>query len=377
MKKVFFSSLALLILALIFLAAYNFAFRNNVSTPKSGDGAQKPSEASPTTPADENTSSVSSEVSNPVNEAVLAPVTSSDGTLYYYSVDDKALKKATLEGKDKAVLLNNLPGTPERVLWSPKRDKILLLIGGHWYFSDIANKTLVDLKEGIINTAWNSLGDKIFYIYRDPSGAQSVNTANPDGSNWQALSDLPPGGFFLANIPQTPGLSLWKRPSAPEKTLFERITPGGSPEKLFEGPYGADYLWAPSGDKVAISSSNGPGGESLNVSLIDKQGGGLRSLAIPTLVSKLAWSRDGGTLYFALPGGLPQGTVLPNDYFGKGLKSRDTFWKIDVTTNKKTRLLDTEAIGQDFDSSDLFLSPKEDALFFTDRTTKKLYRIDL
>ena len=106
-------------------------------------------------------------------------------------------------------------------------------------------------------------------------------------------------------------------------------------------------------------------------------GGEFQSLSLPTFVSKAAWSKDSRTIYYALPGGLPDSATLPNDYFDKPLITKDTFWKMDVGTGKKTRLTDLKDVAQSFDSSDLFMSPKEDILFFTDRTTHRLYRIDL
>jgi hypothetical protein len=375
MKKVFLASLALLVLALIFLLAYNFAFRNNASRPHSEDRA--PEE----TPGVETVSETPSEVVNPVNEAVISAALGPDGTLVYYSRDDQAFKRASFEGKDKVVLLDHLPGTPERILWSPKRDRVLLRLAesgaARWYLADLSTKTLTPLKKGIVNASWNHLGDKIYYIFRDGSGGQSLNMADPDGNNWSELAKLSAGTFFLAPVPQTPNLSFWNRPEAGEKTTLSILTPQGATSTLFSGQYGSDYLWAPSGERAAISSANGPEGDFLNVSLLTRAGGEVRSLAIPTLVSKLAWSQDGATLYFALPGGLPESARLPDDYYGQGLHSTDTFWKIDIATGKKTRLLDPGAIGKNFDSTDLFLSSREDALFFTDRITGKLYRIDL
>ena len=109
---------------------------------------------------------------------------------------------------------------------------------------------------------------------------------------------------------------------------------------------------------------------------MNANGGEFQSLSIPTFVTKAVWSRGGKALYYALPGALPENALLPNDYFDKPLHTKDTFWKVDTATGKKTRLADLKEVTQSFDSGDLFLSPAEDALFFTDRTTHRLYRID-
>ncbi|PJA85237.1 MAG: hypothetical protein CO143_02285, partial [Candidatus Moranbacteria bacterium CG_4_9_14_3_um_filter_45_14] len=112
MKKVFYFSLGFLFLVLIFFGAYNFVFRNNVNSPVVDQG-KKIIEA----PAD--TIPIVTNITATVNEDILGATVSPDGFLYYYSLDERALKKASLEGKDKSVLLSDFPGTPVRLLWSP------------------------------------------------------------------------------------------------------------------------------------------------------------------------------------------------------------------------------------------------------------------
>lgn len=377
MKKVFFSSLALLILVLIFLGAYNFAFKNNVNDPKAGDGktVEKPTEEKETI--------VATAIQNPINEPLIGFVTGPGEAVSYFSLDDKAFKKASLEGKDKETLLSNLPGSAERIVWSPKRDKALVFIrlsggSGVWHMADMATKALVALKPEITRVSWNNLGDKIFYLYTNPGNQErSLNIASPDGSNWKEIAKLGTRDHYLSAVPQTTSVAFWSRPSALEDTSFESVNAEGvGRKKLFGGKFGADYLWAPSGEQIFMSSSDQKGGSLLVGSLINKNGGELRSLNIPTLVSKVVWSKDSKFLYYALPGKL-EGATLPNDYYEKPLSSEDTFWKMDIETGKSTRLLELKEIGKPFDSMDLQLSPKEDALFFTDRNSKRVYRIDL
>ena len=306
-----------------------------------------------------------------------------DEKVYYYSFDDKALKKATLEGKDKSVLLSNLPGEPSRIVWSPKRDKALLSIKldgrNIWHTADLQTKSLVALKPEVTRVAWTNLGDKIFYLYTDPKNSErSLNIANPDGSSWKELAKLGARDAYLSAVPQSSSVSFWSRPNALEKTVLESVSSDGTGRKtLFGDGYGSDYLWSPDGEKIVMSGSSEKGGNTLSVSLLNKNGGEARSLALPTLVSKIVWSRDSAFLYYALPGGLPENATLPNDYFEKSLATKDTFWKMDIETGKKTRLLEPKDVAQSFDSTDLFLSSEEDALFFTDRQSGRLHRIDL
>ena len=381
MKKAFSISLGFLLLVLIFLGAYNFIFKNNINNPETDTAVKK-------APASDNAANtgvpVAQQITSPLNENVLGATAGHDGALYYYSLDDRSLKKASLEGKDKTTLLSNLPGSPTRILWSPRQDKVLLYLGqangkSLWYFADIQTKTLTPLKAEISRLTWDNLGDRVFYQFTDPqTGSRSLNISAPDGSAWKKLADLGTTDSFFGAVPQSTLISFWTRSNALQKTFFETISlTGENRHLLLTDRYGADYLWSPKGEKVLVSTSDQKGGHALMLNVMNKNGGEYQSLSIPTLVSKTAWSEDGSTVYYALPGALPENAVLPNDYYEKPLYTSDTFWKINLESGKKTRLVDLKDTIQNFDCSDMFLSPNETALFFTDRKTHRLFRIDL
>jgi len=379
MKKVFYFSLAFLILVLIFLGAYNFIFRNNVNNPTVDQGKKAEAVKEKTT---ETVQAISSILPS-INESVMGVVIGSNDFLYYYSFDDKALKKATLEGKDKVVLMSNLPGTPTRILWSPKKDKALLFLKQEngkslWHFAELNTKTLVPLKEEISRIAWDNLGEKIFYQYTDlVTQERTLNSANPDGTGWKKLTVL---NFetFIAPVPKSMDVAFWSRPNAFESTsLFRMNFSGDNRKSLLAEKFGADYLWSPNGEKILVSMNSEKGGKAVSLGIMNASGGELKDLMLPTLISKVVWSRDSKTIYYALPGSIPENSVLPNDYFEKPVYTKDTFWKMDITTGKKARLTELKEVTQGFDSIDLGLSSKEDTLFFTDRSTKRLYRIDL
>ncbi len=95
------------------------------------------------------------------------------------------------------------------------------------------------------------------------------------------------------------------------------------------------------------------------------------------LVSKVVWSRDNQTLFYALPNAFAESDVLPNDYFSRPIHTKDTFWKLNTTTGKNERLIPLENLHEALDATDLFLSEDESTLFFTDRVSGKLYHLSL
>ena len=375
-KKIFFLSISLLILVLIFLAAYNLIFKNNVNDPLAD-----PSKNLFTKDGAITLFTPEGMAENPINEAVFGATVGEDGSLYYYSLDDRAIKKANADGKNKNTLMSNLPGEVARLLWSAKRDKVMLQLkqgtATNWYSAHLETKTLVPLKPEVSRVTWDNFGERIFYLYTNlGTKERSLDMAEPDGSNWKKLTTVGTKDFFLSSVPESGLISFWARPRGSDTSALEAVGASGEIRRtLSPGLYGADYLWSPDGERILVSGSTIPGGKNLSLHVIENDE--MKDLAIPTLISKTVWSNDGRTIYFALPGGLPDTLILPDDSFGKPLYSRDTFWKIDLSTGKKSRLITLKDASQAFDSSDLFLSPSGDALYFTDRVTKRLYRIDL
>ena len=57
--------------------------------------------------------------------------------------------------------------------------------------------------------------------------------------------------------------------------------------------------------------------------------------------------------------------------------TQDTFWKMDVATGKKERVIETTDISGKYDSTNLFLSNKEENLYFVNRIDGKIYKLEM
>ncbi|MFZ1654451.1 MAG: hypothetical protein WBO92_04450 [Candidatus Moraniibacteriota bacterium] len=380
MKKLFIISGSFFLLVLVFLVVYNFAFKHNTSDPVADPVKKEAVEKKREAEAETVTRSVAFQQIIP--ESVLQPV-AGENSLFYYSARDQALKEASLDGKDPAVRLGQLPGAPTRIVWSPNRTKAMLLIKGSdgdlWYYADLRNQITTPLKREMSRLTWTSLGDRIYYQFTDPvSGLRSLNISQPDGSNWKKLTDLGTEDHFLSAIPQSSVVAVWPKTDGNRESALEVININGeNRHTILAGRFGADFLWSPDGQRILVQSVTERGGHTLALGLVDASGSGYRNLLSPTLVSKVAWSKDHETFYYALPGAFPAEAVLPNDYFAKPLYSTDTFWKMNIRTGKKERLVPLDEMTEAFDATDLFLAPTETDLYFTDRVSGKLYRITL
>lgn len=380
MKKLFIISASFFLLVLVFLAVYNFAFRHNSADPIADP--QKKEELEKKRADEEKTLTHSVAFEQILAESVLYPV-ASENSLFYYSRRDNALKETTLDGKETVVRLGEMPGVPVRIVWSPNRLGALVLTrdstGDLWYYADLRNKIVTALRRDMSRLAWTSLGDRILYQYTDPeSGERSLNIAAPDGSSWSKLTSLGKKDHFIAALPQSSLIAIWPRTDGREEGVLETVGINGDNRRtILTGKFGADFLWSPNSEKLLVQSVDEPGGHTLTLGLTDGSGNEYKNLFAPTLVSKIAWSKDNETFYYALPGTFPSGAVLPNDYFGKPIATKDTFWKMNTRTGKKERLVPLEEITQAFDATDVFLSPTETDLYFVERGSEKLYRITL
>lgn len=377
-KKIFWVSLGFFLLTLIFLGVYNFAFKNNTSNPIADPEKYAALQAEKET--DIPTSSLAFEVF--LNESVLFPKIE-EKYLLYYSLRDKTLKHTTIDTKKSDTLFGALPGTVKRVLWSPVSIGALVLIEENqsslWYYTDFRNQSITPLRKELSRLSWNTLGDGIYYIYTDPAtGARSLNTASPRGENWRKLTDLDTNDYFVSTIPQSSQVAFWTHPDGLEESRLESISLTGEGRRLLlSGRYGGDYLWSPNSRSILISSVDTRGGSNPSLGIVDENGESYRDLLVPTFISKVTWSKDNQTIYYALPSAFVSGTTLPNDYFGKPIYTKDTFWKMNLKTGRRERLVPLNEIAQAFDATDLFLSPDETRLFFVDRSTNKLYSINL
>ncbi len=380
MKKLFIISGSFFLLVLIFLAVYNFAFKNNSANPVADPKKKEELDQKRALETEAATRPVVFQ--QVVTESVIQPV-AGENSLFYYSKRDNILKESTLDGKEVITQLGRLESHPARLVWSPNRLSVLILMkepgGDLWYYANLRNKSFIPLKKEMSRLTWTSLGDRILYQYTDPAtGERSLNIAYPDGSNWEKLTDLGKEDHFIAALPQSSLIAFWPKTDGNRESSLEVININGqNRHTLLTGHFGADFLWSPNSQRLLVQSVTASGGQTLALGLTDGSGLGYKNLLAPTLTSKIAWSKDNETFYYALPGTFPENTLLPNDYFGKPLYSKDTFWKMNVRTGKKERLVPLEAMTETFDASNVFLSPTETDLYFVDRLSEKLYRITL
>lgn len=375
-KKIFLASLIIFLTVLLFWGIYILSFKK--------DTLQTTAISDVTNGSSIFSFGLGEKMSIVFNEKASFSTLSEDGTaINFYSPDSGKISQIGMDGKSGTSISNKAWPNLSGLFWSPSKTKAIIKSVSNSnqpqfsYFDLTENKEKM-LKSNLDMVVWQN-DSKILYKYYDPKTKErSLSIADPDGANWKKIADLEFQNVFIAPIPKTGLITYWNRASAQEETrLISVPIIGGEKKTLFSGKFGADFLWNSNGSKLLLSHSDTQGGSKMELAVLDDNGENYRGLEIPTFISKCVWSSDNKTIYYALPGNIPDSSILPNDYLAGKFNTTDTFWKTDTTSDKKERVVDLDKIRGQIDAKDLFLNEDESFLFFINKIDGKLYRINL
>jgi len=381
LKKLFYASVIILVVSLLFLGIYRLSFYKPEETTQT-----KKEEPKPIAPIEQPKTDLT-KIAAISDEAVLSPTLAPDGlSIKYYSQKSGRAYQIDLDGTSKKVLSDKDLIGLSSAIWSPDKTKVITkFIDGsgnvQFYYYNYSTGISTPLKKNLDEVSWDSLGNKIFYKYYDPvSKERSLNIADPDGTNWKKLADLSYRNVAIAPVPKSGVVSFWNKPESQVETDMESIPViGGDKKVILKGKFGADYLWNSSGTNILAGHVDAKGGSKMQLALLNFSGGEYTNLGVPTFISKCTWSNDNKTIYYSLPGNIQATAILPDEYSNGTIKTSDTFWKIDIASKQPKRIVeleDLQKINTQFDATNLFLSSDEGYLFFVNKIDGKLYRIN-
>lgn len=383
-KKIFFLSLLLLFLTGLFWGVYNLSFKDRIAgeMKKADEKTAEKAEAGKELKVPQKLSK--DKIVALTDEAIISPSLSTVGdSVVYYGKESGQANKIDFFGSKKEIIASQKFSNLESAEWNFDKTKAILKIkDGEGYvfkYFDFATSSIQDLKKNVDEVTWQINANRIFYKYYEATNEKrSINVADPDGSNWQYLIDIPYRNVEIAQIPMSGLISYWNIEDSYSATELGSIPiAGGEAKIIFKDGYGADYVWDPSGQRAIVSRVDSKGAGKMQLGIINYNGGEYRNLDIPTFASKCVWSKNGKIIYYALPGGIPESAVLPNDYKDGKFTTVDTFWKVDVTSGEKTRLVEITDITARLDATNLFFDASESLLFFQNKIDGKLYKITL
>ena len=382
-KKLYIIIGIIVVLGTVFIAAY-FYFRSHPDT--SGT-------AGTTLPSGQNTPNTSAQGQNqqPVTTSVqrgklnviateptVGATINKEGksVIYFNQATGHLFSNSFDGGKEERVSNVTIPAI-QNVLWAPSKTYTLLQDYENDslknYYVKYASST-VQVSNSILksssNFVFSPVEDKILYSTTEHDVSALV-IALPENKNPKSIvtTEIPD---FILSWPSKTMISLQMKSSAfAPSSLYTVNATTGTITKLLQDRNGLDSLWSPDGSYLLFSETNK---KTTVLYLLTAKTGDIKSFTFSTLPNeKCTWSqKQFDTVYCSIPQYI-NGVDLPDDWWQGKTAFNDSIWKINVAVGQATQLLEPSV----FDITNMFISPNEDYVFFTNRKDGSLWSLHL
>jgi hypothetical protein len=239
------------------------------------------------------------------------------------------------------------------------------------FLASLGGKSSIFLNSDITAVSLSPDKTKFFSIIKTKNGSIGVIKPFDETKTYQVFTSS-----FSEWLPQwvtNQSVYLTTKPSyLVDGSVFSLNTTNRTLTKLFGSIAGLTTLASSNGNLVLYGASLNIGPK-LNVFNIKNHTSS--DLDIYGLPEKCVWSNDNINAYCAIPNTIV-GTQYP-DYWYQGLISfEDRFIKINTQT-KETTTFANSSNETPIDATNLFLSDKEDSLFFINKKDSTLWSLDL
>jgi hypothetical protein len=312
------------------------------------------------------------------DDQVVSPALTFDGNGVAYFTKQGLLYRATfsqnsgaLQIADKKQLaIETKPGI-SKVIWPANtQDFVLVYDNGSKKTFEFYNNALgqfIKLDPQVYSLGFLPSGDKIFYVWSNQAGNDSINISAPDLKDYKTLSDIWDKNAVVYVSPDGQNVAYHQDPSTISGTsnpLMLTDTEGKTWHKVTEG-FVSGVLWSPDGKKLLFSKKD-PSTQNYQLWYYDLYSGEIKNLGLNTMPEKAVWGFDNQTIYAAVPKSI--GAALGNSF------SLDMFYKLNIQTSEKKSY---DAGSMELDGRDLFLSQDNNKLFFRSAQDGGLYYLDL
>ncbi|MBL7053204.1 MAG: hypothetical protein ISS02_00880 [Candidatus Portnoybacteria bacterium] len=379
-KKILIILIIVLLIVISILIGYNFFIKkdlpddvinNTGSFPQSGG-------ASPNTGSG---TSFSGQIKPISQEPSLGMVI--DGIkVKYYSVNNGNVFESNFDGSGLTRISSAVLTGLSKIIWSPDKNKTIAIFDNNGeikkYFYDFNTQVNTSLDKDIRWVTWSSNGNKIAYqYYNSQNEDNNISTANPDGSQWKNILNTRMKNLIV-EWPSSELVSIRTKPSGLAQSVIYTINLTDNKfEKILNEAYGFTVLWSPLGDKLLFSETDSQG-KNLKLKIADLTQSTIKELSLATLPEKCVWSQDNRTIFCAIPKTISDLATLPDDYYKGTTSFNDDFWRINLDTEKVTKIFESKnAEATSYDAKELLLPPLENYLLFINQKDNLIYSLEL
>src|SRR3989344_1765355 len=308
----------------------------------------------------------------------LKPTLASNGSdAYYYDRTTGLFYQVAPDGK-KTPLSNTVFFEVEKVTWAPNKNlAVLEYPDGANIAYNFSNNKQVTLPSQWNDFSFSPKGDKlVFKSMGDTTDNRWLAVANFDGSQAkkiEALGDQDATVYPLWS-PNNQMIAMYTQDAGFDQQNLLFI--GANNENFNQVPIagrGFQAAWSPNGNQLLYSVYSSQTNYKPTLWLIDVAGDNIgqnrRSLRLETWANKCSFSGN-EAIYCAVPRSLEDGAGI----FQNDLDSSPTdIYKIDLKTGLRARIA-IPAGNHNIDQ--VFTTADDDYLYFTDKTSGQLYKIN-
>jgi len=226
------------------------------------------------------------------------------------------------------------------------------------------------LPQNITQITLNPNGEEVFYIQEDEIGVIGVVRNLLDETRETIFES--PFSEWLAHWNNNDSIEITTKPSFAVDGFSYQLNPDtGRYFKSLSEKKGLTTLASPNNRNILTMESVD---NSTRLSIHNRDSNRTRAMTIQTFVEKCVWSPNSDTLYCAVPNSLAYGEEYPDIWY-QGLETyTDSLWRIDARTLEETVISDINTdYGESIDVEFIDIDPKNEYLYFIDKTTEHLW----
>jgi sugar lactone lactonase YvrE len=301
--------------------------------------------------------------------------------LRYYDKLTGKFYQISADGKTRTLLSEDFFPNADSVEWSPSGSRAIISFpDGTNIVYDFSNDSQITLPKEMDEVKFSATGEQLGFEYIDDYGTNFLGISSGDGTGIKQIELLgdEDNDVEINWSPTSQVVATFRKTSEGDGQKIYFIGQSGENFKLLNVPgRGFEGQWNEAGTQMVYSTYSATSDYNPELKIADVGGDNTGRNTINTGLK--TWSNKctigGGAVYCGVPIGLDSGSGL---YPELADSIDDNIYRVDLKTGAKTKLATPKNQDRDGYSVDqIYLSPDERTLFFTDKLTGELYSLKL